>query len=77
MFVCLFFCETVCACVCARICGGDGGGGGELCTVDTGAVCLVSFQCTAYMNWLKIRLDEILLWSLRSLFNHVRRADIM
>ena len=53
----------MCACVGACICGGGGGGdgGGRLCTEDTGAVCLVSFQCTVYMNWLKIRLDEILL----------------
>ena len=68
----------MCACVCACICGGRGGGGGGwLCTEDRGAVCLVSFQCTAFMNWLKIRLDEILLWSLGSSFNHVRRANIM
>ena len=53
----------MCACVGACICGGGGGGdgGGRLSTEDTGAVCLVSFQCTVYMNWLKIRLDEILL----------------
>ena len=62
MSLCLFLYETMCACVCACICGG-GGGGGVLCTEDTGAVCLVSFQCTAYMYWLKISLDEILLWS--------------
>jgi len=49
------------------MCGGGGGvGGGGLYTKDTGAVYLVSFQCTAYMNWLKLRLDEILLWSLGS-----------
>jgi hypothetical protein len=60
--------------MCACVCGGDGGGGdggGGLCTVDTGAVRLVSFQCTVYMNWLEIRLDEILLWSLGSSFDHV------
>jgi hypothetical protein len=45
------------------ICGGDGGSGGgrELCTEGTGAVYLVSLHCTAYMNWHKIRSDEILL----------------
>jgi len=48
------------------MCSGGGGGGGGLCTKDTGAVYLVSFQCAVYMNWLKLRLDEILLWSLGS-----------
>jgi hypothetical protein len=72
----------MCACVGACICSGSGGcggggGSGRLCTEDTGAVCLVSFQCTTFMNWMKIRLDEILLWSLGSSFNHIRTADIM